>query len=424
LTPSLLRKISLLSSVQRTNTDLLSLEEFAPYAKRLSVGLLGEDKTSLLLFMKTFDEMGLTSIKEFSKARDLIEFSIVQPFNVIFALKEISDMHWTTFIRTIRANAMVPNIPLVLVLPGGGNADVVIKKEKEDLNILKSYDFKLIRGIPVNADGLSKYIQKIVSSDESNVSVQKQLEEAKELFSQGLKKRAKKIYKEILKENKNLKAKVGAAQCSDDDLKEQMGQLKELLDQDPENFNFKFELITNLVKQNHTFRARTLFNQIMNELKNSNEPYWLTALGEVCAKNKLDIFVDKVIKTLSVKGDSGVTWQVPYIRARQAIAKNDMLEAQKHLDEAVEKSSGDQAELFNLHGVILKRNNEYDRAINSYRKAFDLLPEDHRIAFNIGLVYLAQKDQESAKKYFEISISISPNYEKAKKKLAVMEKAG
>jgi len=56
-----------------------------------------------------------------------------------------------------------------------------------------------------------------------------------------------------------------------------------------------------------------------------------------------------------------------------------------------------------------------EKAIDSYRRAIQINPNDIDYHFNLGLAYLKINNKEKARECFERCLSIDANYDKAKK---------
>ena len=83
---------------------------------------------------------------------------------------------------------------------------------------------------------------------------------------------------------------------------------------------------------------------------------------------------------------------------------------------------------FNNKGVLLAKETAYEKALEEYQKAMRLVPgskEVYRILYNMAISHINLKSQphiQEAHRLLEECIKLSPDYEKAKEKLALTEK--
>jgi tetratricopeptide (TPR) repeat protein len=103
---------------------------------------------------------------------------------------------------------------------------------------------------------------------------------------------------------------------------------------------------------------------------------------------------------------------------------------QKHARDFCAKNTGPKelVRYFNNRGVLLAKENQFPAAITEYQKAIDLIPghkELHRVYYNMGISSINLKTQEHLEKaqfYLKESLRLSPDYDKAKEKLELVDK--
>lgn len=387
--------------------------------RSIVVGILGEDKTSILFFKKDCKQLGIENLIEFTKGKEVINYCKSHSLNVLFMLKDINDMHWTTFVRTLRTQADVTFIPLVLFLSATADKTIVSQSERKNIELMKSYELKIMPRASLGEKKLAELLIYILSSKRNVDSILNQIDRAKQAFQEGMLEQAKKIYNRILREHdQNVSASYGLTETLKDDPKKYYESLKETLKQDPENYHFKFKLLLHLVKSKQIPAASTVFNEIIVELRRSSDSYWLTHLGEVCAENKITPFLDKIIAVVQSKSSIGSDqWRSYYLKARSSIVKKKMPEAEDFLKQAISVSNGQHPELYNMIGIVQRRIGKMKEAVTSFHEAFDILPQDHRIAYNVALAHLDIGEKESCREFLKKAIELMPTYDKAVIKL-------
>jgi len=73
----------------------------------------------------------------------------------------------------------------------------------------------------------------------------------------------------------------------------------------------------------------------------------------------------------------------------------------------------------NLGDVYIKENN-FDKAIESFKKSFELFPQYADAMHNLAIVYMYQKDTENAKKYMQMAIDTKPTLVPAWEKMGLI----
>jgi Flp pilus assembly protein TadD len=66
-------------------------------------------------------------------------------------------------------------------------------------------------------------------------------------------------------------------------------------------------------------------------------------------------------------------------------------------------------EILKTTAYILRRQGEFEAAADQLKKAFELSPQDARIAYNIGVTYAYLRKYAEAVRYFDLSISLAPD---------------
>ncbi|MDR2945848.1 MAG: tetratricopeptide repeat protein [Candidatus Adiutrix sp.] len=78
--------------------------------------------------------------------------------------------------------------------------------------------------------------------------------------------------------------------------------------------------------------------------------------------------------------------------------------------------------IFNELGIQLRGLKLYDQAIEFYKKAFEMAPDDENLLFNMARAALEKEDKAAAAKYLEAALTINPKHEAALKFKATLGK--
>ncbi len=90
-----------------------------------------------------------------------------------------------------------------------------------------------------------------------------------------------------------------------------------------------------------------------------------------------------------------------------------------YLNEAIE-ASPDFTDAYHMLAVCYDERGDVKKAINNYEKAL-AEKEDEKALYNLGLLYLSDKQGDKALKAFRKSVALSPNYKKPLRQIAQLE---
>lgn len=94
--------------------------------------------------------------------------------------------------------------------------------------------------------------------------------------------------------------------------------------------------------------------------------------------------------------------------------------AEDILSELLE-SGTDSLNVFNTLGVLYRKKGDTQMALNQYKKALKVHPDEPYIYYNIGRLYLDLKDNENAKKYFSDALEKDPEFDEAKQVIKAID---
>ena len=94
--------------------------------------------------------------------------------------------------------------------------------------------------------------------------------------------------------------------------------------------------------------------------------------------------------------------------------KNELTLANDCISDAAHFAGGGKAEIFNLLGIVKRRQGQIVEAINCFENAIKLSDADHRLYFNIALCYNAVNKPEEAITGLRMALGLFPRYARAK----------
>ena len=382
-----------------------------------AIVLIGGDSTECFLVERKLKNLGLITVKRYDRAGPVLTLLEARELDLIYLVGSPVDMDALTFIRAARSGKIPAGIPIFLVvrpnarLPGS---------EKE---FLKAYGVTTIKMGMDDEKAFRASIRPAFQDSLNKASVVARLEAAKRLLRDGLTSWAAKAYEEILAEEAiNVTARVGLMRASAANPGVYWTQLQKLLEQDPKNYYFKFEQIDRLVQERRAEEAQGQLEGVMEQLKQDGELFWLVELGVLCVAEKIFPFCFKLVEMIRRKARKEQLWQGDLLESRTHLAAGSVDEATRFLAAAIRHAPGPRAEIENLRAILARKRGGFQEAAGYYQEALRLAPEDHRVAFNIGLCHEHAGDAMQALGSYKKALALSPSYVRAQTKIDELER--
>jgi len=89
-----------------------------------------------------------------------------------------------------------------------------------------------------------------------------------------------------------------------------------------------------------------------------------------------------------------------------------------YLNKAIE-ASPDFTDAYHMLAVCYDERGDVKKAINNYEKVI-AEKDDEKALYNLGLLYLSDKQQDKALESFQKSAALSPNYKKPLRQIALL----
>ncbi len=381
--------------------------------QNLNVGIVGIDDLGVgnLVMVGYLKSLGIKKIHQFETSSDAIEILKILKFSIIFVLQEIKDVHWTNFIRKMRTDEEIPFTPICLVLKKNYNI------QNDWKHLLDDYKVRKILHDPFTIRELSDLLEENARDDEDEQSMQMRLRKASLYFHSGLIEQAKMLYSEILPNEDNFVVRSGLMQSDRENMIEFKKHLDHILEVDPANFSFRFELLDYSLRAGSIDKFNTLIDEIFTELLQEKTAFWLRELGETCLKIGYGQYTIKIAEHILKTGLSKENWRQYLMLARAQLADNRLEEAKLNLGRASDSCLTQRADIFNLRGVIARRNYEYTQALSFFEQALSLAINDHRIIYNVAIAYKDLKQDDKCIEFLKKALALAPDYEKAKRTL-------
>ncbi len=314
------------------------------------------------------------------------------------------------FLRTIRENEKFKTIPFLMVTAEVDAPQIVQAAETE----VDGYIIK-----PFVARTLEEKINSILEKRANPSDIDKLIEKAVEYTNSGMFKEAISLYEHAL----SLNPKSARIRHSIGQIYEKMGMDDKALQyyedaykNNPQYIKVHQNMGDLYLKKGNTEKAAEVIEKAAKI--SPNNPQRQAQLGKIYL-SKGDV----------EKADSAFKTAIG-IDPKNAGLRTEIGEAylkSGHDDKAADAFKGslnvvESVHVYNRLGIALRRKGRYLEAIDEYKRAVRLDPEDEAIYYNMGRAYLEADRKRDAISSFKKALEIDPNFKECKEMLEKLEK--
>jgi len=198
---------------------------------------------------------------------------------------------------------------------------------------------------------------------------------------------------------------------------EQLGVAQELLEAG--DFDAALEEYDEVISA--TDEAQRYFNQGIKALGNKKYGQAIIAFNK--ALKICELFAEAfqgMAEAYKGKGDLG-KYEANLKRAADIFAQQDRFEETKLIFADILKMHSSAINPYNSLGVALRQKGDLAGAIQAYKQAIALTPDDENIYFNIAKACFTFGQREKAKKYIREALDLNPEFHEARRLLAVLQ---
>jgi tetratricopeptide (TPR) repeat protein len=123
---------------------------------------------------------------------------------------------------------------------------------------------------------------------------------------------------------------------------------------------------------------------------------------------------NKIVEFMFDEDAKDYMWRAKLLQARSCIMKDDLVDASDCIADAAHHAGEGKAEIFNLLGIVKRREGRISEAISCFENAVKLSHRDHRLYFNIALCYNSLHMTDDAIQGLRKALNIFPKYMRAK----------
>ena len=368
------------------------------------IAILGRDRDQVASVEVYYKNAEFEDIHSFYEPSDLIQFIAEHSdeLYVVAILKEQENIGWQPVSKAIRTQV---STPVVLFIDMNENLT-----ENEQRFLSKLPDGSWLRSpLKYRAQFINSSANSLDLNSNTN-SLQEKLATVKKLYKKHLITSAKKVHASIL-ENYN------AAKCEPDYMeKVENGilEIENILNSELSGFNHNFEVMEYYIESDDKEAFQKAFDKLFKLYSESKDSFWLAQLGELCLSLKLDVYVNKIVEFMFDEDAKDYRWRAKLLQARSYIMKDELVEASDCIADAAHFAGEGKAEIFNLLGIVKRREGRISEAISCFENAVNLSQRDHRLYFNIALCYNSLHMTDDAIQGLRKALNIFPKYMRAK----------
>ena len=366
------------------------------------IAVLGRDRNQVSSVEVYYKNAEFEEIHCFYDPASLLQFITEHRENlhVVAILKDQEKLGWQPVSKAIRSQVATP---VVLFIDMNENLT-----ENEQRFLSKLPDGSWLRSpLKYRAQFINQSARHL-PSDADNLA--RKLAELKELYKTHLISCAKKIHSSILT-NYN-------AASSAPDYMEQVEngilEIENILNSELSGFNHNFEVMEYHIETNDHEAFDKAFDRLFTLYSESKDSYWLGQLGELCLSLGLEVYVEKIVDFMIEEKTNDFLWRAMLLKARSFIMNDDLIKASDCIADAAHYAGEGKAEIFNLLGIVKRRQGLVSEALNCFENAVNLSHEDHRLYFNIALCYNSISRIDDAVNGLRKALNIFPKYIRAK----------
>lgn len=170
-----------------------------------------------------------------------------------------------------------------------------------------------------------------------------------------------------------------------------------------------------------TDEAQRYFNQGIKALGNKKYGQAIIAFNK--ALKICELFAEAfkgMAEAYKGKGDFG-KYEENLKRAAEIFAQQDRFEETKLIFADILKMHSSAINPYNSLGVALRQKGDFPGAIQAYKQAIALTPDDENIYFNIAKAYFSSGHKDKAKRYIKEALELNPEFHEARRLLAVLQ---
>ncbi len=351
----------------------------------------------------------------YTSASEFLSDAVQGEIDKVFLSVTLTGSDWVDLVRMLTTTSNIPKMHIIIV----GSEDHPEVLENQEL--LLRYQVKDFLHSPVDSTMFRTLLDiKIIRINLSNNGdLKEQAKAAQEKYKRELIAACDRVFDDLSgTDPTTLDSSKGLISLDKPTLRKQMTQIQQLVKSDPKNYNYKFKMLSYYMETCEVQKAQDCFTDIMKELEERTDTFWLMTLGNICVTQFCLGFASVIAKAMAKKVTTKSSWELSLLRAKIQLVAGRIEDAEVWLNEAVLHNGRAYTEILNLKGIILKRNGDLAGAHKNMTEAFNLSsPADYRIAYNIGLIHEKMGHFSDSITWFKKSIAIYPKFEKARLKL-------
>lgn len=349
-----------------------------------------------------------------------LKVCLQKSFDLIICDYQTTYMSGWEFIKQFKNNINIDNAPIILF---GNERDVIAADLVDKKDLMKEYGIKSIIHYPFKGFTLSKEIEKNHRFFKDKTSVEYAYTQAKKEFKNKNIDVSKKIFSALNEgENESSRSNLGISSVykAEGDKTKANQFLNKAIEKDSDNLSAVYEQFENAVRENNEKMIDSIPKLIFKGPDEKNL-YALYKLSQILVE------ADKAQKSLDfMEKYKDICHAFPYflkvLKARCYVKLEDTDKAYLILSSLPEKNVNNDVEVLNMLAIVFRKQEKFQESLDTFFKALEKNPTDHRILFNVALAYAHLKDYQNSIAYAEKVLKLQPSYKKVKNFIQSLKK--
>ena len=376
-----------------------------PFKVTERIALVVKDSKEADIFTYGMVTNGLKNITSFYSANEAYEVVIRQQFSLFVTRVEMKDMNGLILIQKMRETGNY----------GTENHLVVCDSiDPASLSIFFEYDLPYVIVSPFKKENIIEKIKFMVEKENSLPPEEQLYRDARAAFNNNLLDMAEDMLKSVLKMNANSERAIilmGDVFMKRGKLDQAEEQFEKAIQINPKSFVASSKLAGCFLSKGLFQKSTPLFNSLFEINKYNVKMLEKAGLSNI-QSDDLDNAQKNINQLTKVdeKNPTASTLQVDVKIKKGEYDGLSQILSKTHSEAEVVK-------ILNSAGVKLAKEKDPQSAIRMYKSCINEASANHylyAVFYNMGLAYKMLNSKEEAKEAFEKSISLKPDFEKAK----------
>ncbi|MBC7659936.1 MAG: tetratricopeptide repeat protein [Chitinophagaceae bacterium] len=346
-------------------------------------------------------ENGVEALKKMSTSR----------YDVVVAHNKLKFISGWNLVKEMKISDKIPNMPVMLM----GDLPAPVSEDE-----MKQYGLVKYMKAPVNDSELGMVLNSTMQLFKTSGTIENKFTKAKAALMGAKSAEAIELYSELHGlTKKNVRSSLGLAEAYTQDGQNDKAEalVLESLKSDASSPTAALLQIKIFINKKQYSEANVAALTLLGPMADS--PFYHVRVLNTFIEGKSLEHVEEICRDAM-----GKRFKLPEFwnsMSRMLFQKNRYLDSLLILQSSVDEF-GATAEMMNIKGACLRKENRFDEALEAYEYALKLSPMDARVYFNMAVCCISKKAIHDAKQHLEMCLKITPDFPGAQQKLDEVNK--